>query len=316
MLEVFFSLNPIGQGIIGVIILLFVLAIVVGFTIRSKYKRLTNDLLKSANREEGVFQETLNNAMVQDYKGAMKKRIENINTFSIIEKNLNLHMNATLVGERFVNKSAGLMIVLGLVGTFFGLTLSIAELVTLLQTTGETVISGNSNEIVTALLSSINGMSVAFVTSLFGIVASILVNVSNILFGISEQKESYAAMVEEYMDNSLGRRTVDMLELNDEGKTPLEASFETLSNAMEANLKELTSAVSYRLTVATKNMEETANVIQASIQTFDKSLKHFSDDIRDFSEFNHHLKTNIERMSVSFADFDDTLKTTVKEIKK
>jgi hypothetical protein len=51
-----------------------------------------------------------------------------------------------------------------------------------------------------------------------------------------------------------------------------------------------------------------------AISMFAASLETFSDNTRDLTEFNHHLKTNIERMNVSFADFTDTLKDTTENV--
>ena len=46
----------------------------------------------------------------------------------------------------------------------------------------------------------------------------------------------------------------------------------------------------------------------AVVARFDSALQAFSTSARDFSEFNAHLKDNVQRMSLSFGDLSDTIK--------
>ena len=51
------------------------------------------------------------------------------NTQAIIEENFQAELGSLLLAERFVRAATGLVIILGLLGTFYGLTLSIGKLV-------------------------------------------------------------------------------------------------------------------------------------------------------------------------------------------
>jgi len=307
MIQMILTMNPVGQIIIGLIIAILLVTLWALARTKTKYLGLTYDVLDHSNREGLIFKNELNNAIVDDFKSAQTLKIKEINTIAIIEKNMSTYLNKTNIGERFIQRSSGLMIILGLVGTFFGLTLSISELVGLLSNTNEALL-GDVNTITGGLLSSINGMSVAFVTSLFGITSSILVNVLTILVGTVETKEHYMSVIEEFLDNAIGEKNVDMTQVDDEGKTPLENAFESLGNQLAASMEEVSQAMSYRLTVATNNMKDTADSIEKSMRNFDGSIQQFSENIRDFSEFNHHLKSNIQRMSVAFDDFTEQIK--------
>ena len=307
MIQMILTMNPVGQVIIGLIVLILILTLWALAQIKTKYLVLTYDAQDRENRKALIFKHELNNAIVDDYKSAQSLKIKEINTVAIIEKNMNQYLSKLNVSERFANKASGLMIILGLVGTFFGLTLSISELVSLLGSTNEAVL-GDVNTITGGLLSSINGMSVAFVTSLFGISASIIVNVLTIIVGNTDTREQYMTVIEEYLDNALGEKSVDMTQIDDTGRTPLEVAFESLGQKLAESLDEVTSAMSYRLTVASNNMKDTSDSIEKSMHKFDKSIQQFSENIRDFSEFNHHLKTNIQRMSVVFDDFTEKVK--------
>jgi len=307
MLELILKLNPVALLIVGVIILILFINIVVSFSIRKKYKILLSDIEDIENQENKIFGYEIFNSMIKDYKKAQNRNIEDINTIAIIEKHVHIHLKRTLLGERFLKKSVSLMIILGLIGTFYGLTLSIGELVNLLTNTSEAII-GDVNSITDGLISAVRSMSVAFVTSLFGITSSIIVTIINVLFNVQDYREKVMVIAEEYLDNQLAKKGKKLETMNEDGRTNLEVAFDKFGSSIETNLKDVTSELSYRLTNSSVKMAESAEIIKDSIDKFDISLDKFNDNVRDFSEFNHHLKTNIERMSVAFEDLTDNLK--------
>ena len=307
MIQMILRMNPIGQLIIAAIILILVVTVVALIRIKTRYLSLIYDLTENDNRKNVVFKSPINNAIVDDFKSAQMLKIQEINTPAIIDKNISSFMGSTILAERFVQRASALMIILGLVGTFFGLTLSIQELVTLLSNTSDAVV-GDVSSITGGLLSSINGMSVAFITSLFGITASIIVNILTILVGVHETRENYIAVTEEYLDNTLGLKIQDLTHTDESGRTPLEIAFEDLGDKLAKSLDEVAQQMSYRMTVATSNMKDTADSIEKSMHRFDTSIQTFSQNTRDFSEFNHHLKSNIQRMSIAFDDFTEGIK--------
>ncbi len=307
MLELILKLNPLALLIVGVILLILFINIVVSFSIRKKYKTLIADIEDTENQENKIFEYELFNSMIKDYKKAQNRNIEEINTLAIIEKHIHGYLKRTLLGERFLKKSVSLMIILGLVGTFYGLTLSIGELVNLLTNTSEAII-GDVNSITDGLISAVRSMSVAFVTSLFGITASIIVTIINVLFNVQDYREKVMVIAEEYLDNQLAKKGKNLETMNEDGKTNLEVAFDKFGSSIETNLKDVTSELSYRLTNSSVKMAESAEIIKDSIDKFDISLDKFNDNVRDFSEFNHHLKTNIERMSIAFEDLTENLK--------
>ncbi len=298
-----FGLHPVAIGIIGTIIAILLAALALSFGARRQYKQLLDDIERQDNRTNGIFEFRVNNKMVEDYKAAIDSGVSEVNAGAIVDKHLHGYLGRLLVRERFVSKSISLMIVLGLVGTFFGLTLSIAELVGLLTET-ENAVVGDVGSITGGLLSAIEGMSVAFVTSLFGIAASIIVNILNVFIGIPEYREGYMMAVEEYLDNHLGRRGFAGADTSG-----FERTIGSLSEEMTTSMQEITSALNYRLTVVSNDIATAAEAIDRAMDRFEGSLNTFADNTRDFSEFNHHLRSNIQRMSLTFEDFTEDLKS-------
>jgi hypothetical protein len=301
------KLNPVAYGIIGIILTILIISIVLLFSLRRKYKKLNNDINDVDNRESKIFANQVFNAMITDFKKAKDRKIDEINTQSIVEKNIHNHLSGSLFAERFIAKSVSLMIILGLIGTFFGLTLSISELVTLLSQASETIV-GDVTSITGGLINAVRSMSVAFITSLFGIASSIIVTLFTMLFGVEDEREKLMVASEEYLDNTLAKKSIELNEITEDGRTPLEISIEQFGKDIEASLKEITSELGYKLTTTTNALEKASDSIEVSIDKFDQALDRFSENTRDFSEFNHHLKTNIERMSVTFDDLTEDLK--------
>lgn len=251
----------------------------------------------------------MHNDIIDDFNGALSQNVDEINTISIIEKNISRHMAGIHLGERFVKKSVSLMIILGLLGTFYGLILSIEELVTML---GDSEQISGVESITSGLISSITGMSVAFVTSMFGIGASILTNIMNILFGISDAKESLIIHIEEYLDNHLMISKNGLGPIDEDGNTALSLSFDRFNDTLTSSLKRVADDMSKKMNEATGDLVLTAESVKSSVVKFDHALNMFSDNIRDFTEFNHHLRANIQRLNVGLDNFNDQIEEKAK----
>lgn len=311
MLDLFSNLNPVATGIVGTIFSILILTIILTFAIRRKYTTLIHDLESPENRVNGVFAEKALNKMVDDYHKAVENNIDEINTPVIVEKHMAHSFKGYATMERIASRSVSLMVILGLLGTFYGLTLSIGEIVTLLASTKGSIVN-DMTPIIDGLMSSLQGMSVAFVTSLCGIGGSIIVTLINMAFSIQATKEHVFVCAEEYLDHYAGRKrggagaavagTIDL-------------GLDQFGDKLEENLKELTSALGYRLGTVATEMANTAESLNGSIVKFDNSVQMFTENTRDFSEFNHDLRTNIQRMNVSFDDFSSQMKSSAKELK-
>ena len=312
MLNLFMKLNPVANGIIGIILAILILTIFVSITLKNRYSKLEKDITDSGNRSKELFENEIFNNMIKDYKKAIGANTKDVNTQAIIEKNMYMSLKGSILGERFLMKSISLMIILGLLGTFYGLTLSIGELVSLLNNTNAAVI-GDVQSITGGLVNAIRGMSVAFVTSLFGIVSSIIVTLINIVFSVKEHRESIMVYSEEYLDN-FGAKHTPVYSQEGTGKVvtvqgdigDTSGIIRELTNVSEKIIKEMNRSA--------YEMSGIMTGLNKSVENFDSSLKMFADGTRDLREFNHELRTNIQRMNVSFDDFNKNISRNVENI--
>ncbi|MFZ5967236.1 MAG: hypothetical protein ACOYVK_08675 [Bacillota bacterium] len=309
MISLLSKLNGLAILIILTILAIFFIALLGSIVIRKKYISMGEDVSNTANKARGAFDHNIFNVIVEDYKNAMHGSFSEINTQAIIERNFNNAFKKLNLGERFIKNAVSLMIILGLLGTFYGLTLSISKLVELLSSSGNTEVLGSMDTIVAGLIDSVKGMSVAFITSLFGIACSVLLTVLNIIFSVEEARESVMVQIEEYLDNNVAFVLTKKEKEADyeRQKSVWMDSFESIGSTLEKNLHYVAETMGNQFVAAAHSMTKTSHELSRSIEQFDQSLQKFNENTRDFSEFNYHLRTNIDRMNVGFADLTENL---------
>lgn len=295
------NFSNVGTIIIFIITLVLVIAILAIAMLLVKYSMLMRKLKNPDLRVKGEFNDPFLDDIVKDFKKANKSKVA-VNTYAIVETNVSKHWGIILLGERFQKTAVSLMIILGLMGTFFGLTMSVDRLVSLLGNLD------NLSDIIPTMASSVEGMAIAFNTSLFGIGGSVILTVIRMIVSMEQRREDIAIHIEDYLDNVIAKAFAEE-KFNE---------YDKLVHAMENVFKEFGTQVS--LTFAdvvkssTQQIDNSAEAIatlagglKESIATFESTVNTFSDNTRDFSEFNYHLRENIQRMSLTFSDFSASL---------
>lgn len=310
------QLNPVAIVIIAAILGILAFAFVATVSVKRKYRNLAKDLGVNKAFDNPKFDHGVLNHIMEDYREAASKNPNAINTQAIIERNFNEELKNLQLGERFVKKSVSLMIILGLLGTFYGLTLSIGKLVELLTINGGGEALESVDAIVGGLINSVEGMSVAFVTSLFGIVSSVIITVINVFYSVEDAREELMVEIEEYLDNRLGKILLKRpeMEMVQAGER-MQSAIDGFGEKVEKSFRELASEVGFRILTATDGIGKSSDALYGAVDKFEKSLNSFSENTRDFSEFNYHLRNNIERMSLSFTDFSDDMRKSTNDLK-
>lgn len=295
ILDGLLAMNASGYVIILAIVTTLFTAVTANLLINTKYARIEADLDRDRAHDEPFRYPFLNHA-VQHARDAARRDTRQVNLQAIVEHNVQSQLEALLVGERFVRGATGLVIILGLVGTFYGLTLSIGKLVALVAS--DTQQAGDIAQTITAgLTQSLSGMSVAFSTSLFGIVAAIVLTVIGTFSNVTDRRTAFMVRLEVYLD----KRLAD--EASRSGRSTIVGIDGTLPSGA-GDLERI--VVGFAQSVAR---------LESSVDRFDTALKVFATNTRDFTEFNLHLKDNVQRMSLSFGDLSETLQTQIGALK-
>ena len=145
-------------------------------------------------------------------------------------------------------------------------------------------VSAITESLTAGLTQALTGMSVAFSTSLFGIVAAIVMTLLGVFFSIADRRQQLMVQVETYLEDLLLR----------------ESAAAYGSDALGA---------------AVVAFGETVGRLEGSVVRFEAALETFAGTTRDFREFNLHLKDNVQRMSLGFGDLSETLKEHVRTLK-
>jgi gas vesicle protein len=313
--NLFGQLNAVGTFIVIVILLIFILAFTVNILIRRRYSTILSDLHDKRQLKAEMFNSELINRIVTEYSTAASGSYSEVNTQAIIEKCFNQRLRYLMTGERFVKNSVSILVVLGLLGTFLGLTISVGELVNVINQTNASDFLNNPGFFITGLVSAVGGMAVAFVTSLAGIACSILLTIMNIVFNVEEMRETLMVHIEEYLDNSVANtvykdKETEYTMLN----RILRETFEEFGSNINSSLKDTMDEFGNKLSHVVMDVHLSSKALDDTVDRFENALKTFASNIRDFSEFNFNLRNNIERMDVNFMKVSDAIAATSKVI--
>ena len=194
-----------GKFIIAIILFLFILAFGLLVILKNRYSSLCRDvnlLFKNADGYTSSNNPTIKSA-INRYKMGYHESGSDINTPAIVDSAMESVLKGSSLMERFLKNVVSLLITLGLLGTFIGLTMAVGDLASMFGN-GDTADVLATLEIVgSGLLSALSGMGVAFTTSLIGIGCSIIFTVANIIISPMQEKEKFTVLLEDYLDNYL-----------------------------------------------------------------------------------------------------------------
>ncbi len=128
---------------------------------QNKEKKSWNDIHFLGDRLEGVWADFLQNAELRDAHGESCDVTQYINEETVIE---------ACSGTRLAEITPGILTSLGILGTFLGLVMGLS---------GLNLNAADTSVLLGAMQKLIGGMSTAFLTSIAGVVASILFNLLN-----------------------------------------------------------------------------------------------------------------------------------------
>lgn len=276
-----------GYIVMAAIVLLVTAALLVTAYVRGRYAVLSGDVRRNVGQVPPEFRSQTLGQIARDVQQAAAQHAGDVNTQAIIEHNIQSDMGGLLAGERFVKAATGLTIILGLLGTFTGLTMSIGKLATLVS--GSTAGVADITESLTrGLTQALSGMSLAFATSLFGIASAIVMTLAGVFFNVADRRTAFTVQLEDYLDNVL---LAAHRQAGAGGAVVVGGG-----GALEPLVARFGQSVA---------------ALESAVGQFQGALNTFSGTTRDFREFNLHLKDNIQRMSLAFGDLSETLKREV-----
>ncbi|MEL6496150.1 MAG: methyl-accepting chemotaxis protein [Cyanobacteria bacterium J06623_7] len=231
---------------------------------------------------------------------------------------LGLSLNCDFV-DRFCRILPNLLLSFGLLGTFLGITFNLTNLS---QTIAQVDINDVRN-LVEELNQPLQGMGVAFTTSLVAIACSSLLTVLNLFWNTNVVKASLLSSVEDYIDNiflpkiqpvSSLEEAISQFSQDFDGMVhklgdTIEASmnqafvkiqtsaatFEHAANTLDSSqFPEKLAAATNNLAIAQNQFSQSSLVLQNSTQSFEHNLVSMQKLTRKFLELNQKVN-NIEQ---------------------
>ncbi|MFN5954381.1 MAG: hypothetical protein ACK6A9_10295 [Dolichospermum sp.] len=196
---------PIPLYLILITLLLVVIPSVITIVIRIYLYRYLIDLTNKVQRLIKTGIRGVQPKIIQTLEARFEqasKQLEQVNTAALIDQ---IYSQETIKGFTFTCEQIdylcrilpNLLLAFGLLGTFLGITINLS---TLSQTINQANASDVSN-LVTELKKPLEGMSIAFTTSLTGLFFSALVTIVNFIFNSGLAKYRLISSLEDYLDN-------------------------------------------------------------------------------------------------------------------
>ena len=192
--------DPTGRVILATTLASLLAGVACHGVLGLRYAALERDFRQNA-APRPHFAHSVLSRIVED-AGQAAQRSREINTQAIIEDRFQSELGPLLVAERFVRASTGLVIILGLLGTFYGLTISIGRLVHLVSAdTG--ALADVTQGVTHGLTDALMGMAVAFSNSLVGILSAVVLTALGVVSSVTDRRTALMVQIETYLDRVL-----------------------------------------------------------------------------------------------------------------
>lgn len=326
MWKSFISQGGIGFVIIIAVLLVLLCGIYISFKVRKKYIELLDEFNNSEKKYddngkfkgEREFKDGILKNIEEQFKNSAKNGTENINTEVIIQKNFE---EKIIDGERIIKVLPSMCIALGLLGTFLGLTVAIIDTSNVLGP------MGSMQEFALAMEGPFSSMSSAFWTSIFGVIASIILNIFNTR--VENKKEGFYDAIEDYLDNiifGIHANTFNnlFLEFNNTIRTTMtdlakdmrelfQDGVSELVNKINKNTIDLTSTVS-ELNNYTKDLDRLTKSLNNSVNNFKEPVDKFKVSIYEFTSIADDLSVNMKDSINKFSSKVDLLESNLSNL--
>ncbi len=152
-----------------------------------------------------------------------------------------------------------LLLSFGLLGTFLGITINLANLS---QTITQVDIT-DITSLIEELDKPLQGMGVAFVSSLIAIACSALLTVINLMWNTNLAKSTLLSFIEDYLDNIYLPQRQQV--------APIEIALERFSNDFGSMLDNLSSTIETSISNAFSKIEDTAHTFESAANSLEQS---------------------------------------------
>lgn len=248
----------------------------------SKYfKNLKDDVVSNKKSKSPDFKNENVKNMYEEFEYSLTQT-ENVNTQVIIEKYMYID-NKLATTENILEYLVSFATVLGLLGTFIGLTGAISQTASVLQDVN------NMDQFIKELRPAIDSMGGAFKTSIFGIVASAFMNLISFIKSnaYKSYKQEFIDEIESYLDNVVAGNRADahvdklLVSMTNAVNKMAERVTTSIENSMGQLVNEI-QGLNNKITVVSADMTTSAQTLEVTIENFSKPVNSFKRAMDNF----------------------------------
>jgi tetrahydromethanopterin S-methyltransferase subunit G len=301
---------------------------------------LTNKVQRLIKKEspgrQPIIVKTLENRFEQ-----ASKQLEQVNTGALIDQVYSQEKIKGLTCEQIdylCRILPNLLLAFGLLGTFLGITIN-------LSTLSQTINQANANDVsnlVTELKKPLEGMSIAFTTSLTGLFFSALLTLFNFIFNSGLAKYRLISSLEDYLDNiylpeiqgdnrldkivnkMVSQQDVFLTNFGETVRKAVEQSMGKVAQQIADGNKETTDLareVYQKFNAAAGTISSAANEFKHSITELNSSSQIFKESAETFnqSQFSQKLlaaTVDLSNIQQKFSESATSLSQTTEVIKR
>lgn len=333
---------PIPNYLIFLIIILVIIPAVAAIILRLKLYQhlgfLQRRVIRLINRDSSGEKPKIIEELERRFQKA-RNNLEQVNTPALIDQLYSREKLWIFTYEEldyFCRILPNLLLVFGLFGTFLGITINLTSLSATINQTNVSDI----NSIVTELEKPLQGMSIAFTTSLIALIFSAILTVFNSIKNTSIAKYRLLSSLEDYLDNIYqpeipGYTRLDiivnrMVSQQDEflsrfGTTVRDAVESSMGNVAKQiaqgnrEVTQLATQVYERFTEASGTISTAANKFDNAMEALSRNAQIFQEAAETFesSQFPDKLSSATEDLANTqkkFSESADSLAETMQEI--
>ena len=310
--------------------------ILAGYFRRTIYKKLVDETQKVRRLLEGnsqVSKPKIVEVLENRFQDASEK-LEEVNTTALID---GIYPSEDDRVDYFCRVLPNLLLAFGLLGTFLGITLNLSNLSQTILQNGASL--NNLDSLLKELQQPLQGMGIAFITSLIAVFCSSVLTVINLCWNTSLAKYELISCLEDYLDNVYQPRIAGDTRM-DKTVNRLVSEFtnfltrfrETVRDAVESSLKEEIGKIEKSATEAhnlakevNERFMESSGTISAAANEFKQATAQFSEAGKLFQNSNFPerlsnatmvLATNGELFNQSIYTFSETVEAMTRNLNK
>ncbi|TRU96610.1 MAG: methyl-accepting chemotaxis protein [Microcystis wesenbergii Mw_QC_S_20081001_S30D] len=314
-----FNLFPPYLIVLTLVLVIFPTVLAVGIRI-TLYKHLQDSTKKVKGLIKGESlkdsPKIISNLNLAERFKEASGQLDDVNTAALVDSLYHeekfTFMSKSLSCEKwdyFVRVLPNLLLAFGLLGTFFGITLNLTGISTLIDINNVDVQSLGEK-----LKTPLESMGIAFITSLIGLACSSLLTVINLIFNTNLAKVNLISSLEDYLDNILqptveGNSRLDKAvdRMVDTQKAFLTNFHNDVTRVLESSLGKVAKKIddgnqetAKLVTQVCDRLTETAGTLSTGATTFQRSAFELNEQVpiitranREFTQSSQELKNSV-----------------------